>query len=233
MKNISEHILTEPLKDFIQRLLAFMPNLLTCLIIFVFGFIAAWIVKYVVSKIANLLRVDGFCAKVGITETFGKVGIKEPPARLLSRIFYWLVVIIFVIIALYTLRVPAIEKLLEKFFLYLPDLFVAALLIIIGYILGNFLGRATLIASVNAGVRFSRLLSKGVKTIVVLLASVMALEQLGIGRGTAIVAFTILFGGFVFALSLSFGLGGKDIARQYLEGKVKGEAEEKDDLTHI
>jgi len=233
MKDISEHILTEPLKDFIQRLLVFMPNLLTCLIIFVFGFIAAWIVKYVVSKIANVLRVDRFCAKVGITETFGKVGIKEPPARLLSRIFYWLVVIIFVIIALYTLRVPAIEKLLEKFFLYLPDLFVAALLIIIGYILGNFLGRATLIASVNAGVRFSRLLSKGVKTIVVLLASVMALEQLGIGRGTVIVAFTILFGGFVFALSLSFGLAGKNIARQYLEGKVKGEAEEKDDLTHI
>jgi hypothetical protein len=233
MKNISEHILTEPLKDFIQRLLAFMPNLLSCLIIFVFGFIAAWIVKYVVSKIANLLRVDGFCAKVGITEAFGKVGIKDPPARLLSRIFYWLVVIIFVIIALYTLRVPAIEKLLEKFFLYLPDLFVAALLIIIGYILGNFLGRTALIASVNAGVKFSRLLGKGVKAIVVLLALVMALEQLGIGRGTVIVAFTILFGGFVFALSLSFGLGGKDIARQYLEGKVKGESEQKDDLTHI
>jgi len=233
MKNISEHILTEPLKDFIQRLLAFMPNLLTCLIIFVFGFIAAWIVKYIVLKIANLLRVDRFCAKVGITETFGKVGIKEPPARLLSRIFYWLVVIIFVIIALYTLKIPAIEVLLEKFFLYLPDLFVAALLIIIGYILGNFLGRTALIASVNAGVKFSRLLSKGVKAIVVLLALVMALEQLGIGRGSVIVAFTILFGGFVFALSLSFGLGGKDIARQYLEGKVKGESEQKDDLTHV
>ena len=233
MKNVSEHILTEPLKDFLQRLVAFMPNLLTCLIIFVFGFIAAWIVKYIVSKIANLLRVDRFCAKVGITETFGKVGIKEPPARLLSRIFYWLVVIIFVIIALYTLKVPAIEVLLEKFFLYLPDLFVAALLIIVGYILGNFLGRTALIASVNAGVKFSRLLGKGVKAVVVLLALVMALEQLGIGSGTVIVAFTVQFGGFVFALSLSFGLGGKDIARQYLEGKVKGESEEKDDLTHV
>jgi hypothetical protein len=151
----------------------------------------------------------------------------------LSRIFYWLVVFIFVIIALYTLKVPALEQLLEKFFLYLPDLFVAALLIIIGYILGNFLGRATLIASVNAGVKFSRLLGEGVKIVVLLLACVMALEQLGIGRGTVIVAFTILFGGFVFALALSFGLGGKDIARQYLEGKIKGESEEKDDLTHI
>ena len=233
MKNVSDHIVTEPLKDFLQRLLAFLPNLLSSLIIFVLGFVAGWIVKHIVLKLANLFRIDRFCAKIGITEAFGKVGIKETPTRLLSRIFYWLTVFIFVIIALYTLKVPALEELLEKFFLYLPDLFVAALLIIIGYILGNFLGRATLIASVNAGVKFSRLLGRGVKIVILLLACVMALEQLGIGRGTVIVAFTILFGGFVFALALSFGLGGKDIARQYLEGKVKGEPEEKDDLTHI
>jgi hypothetical protein len=233
MKNISDHIVTEPLKEFLQRLLAFLPNILSSLIIFVLGFVAGWIVKYIVLKLANLFRIDRLCAKLGITEALGKVGIKETPAKLLSRIFYWLVVFIFVIIALYTLKVPALEQLLEKFFLYLPDLFVAALLIIIGYILGNFLGRATLIASVNAGVKFSRLLGEGVKIVVLLLACVMALEQLGIGRGTVIVAFTILFGGFVFALALSFGLGGKDIARQYLEGKIKGESEEKDDLTHI
>ena len=134
---------------------------------------------------------------------------------------------------MYTLKVPALEELLQKFFLYLPDLFVAALLIIIGYILGNFLGRATLIASVNAGVKFSRLLAKGVKAVVLLFACVMALEQLGIGRSSVIVAFTILFGGFVFALSLSFGLGGKDIAKHYLEEKVEGGTKEKDDLTHI
>jgi hypothetical protein len=233
MKNISDHIVTEPLKEFLQRLLAFLPNILSSLIIFVLGFVAGWIVKYIVLKLANLFRIDRFCAKLGITEALGKVGIKETPAKLLSRIFYWLVVLIFVIIALYTLKVPALEELLEKFFLYLPDLFVAAVLIIIGYILGNFLGRATLIASVNAGVKFSRLLGEGVKIVVLLLACVMALEQLGIGRGTVIVAFTILFGGFVFALALSFGLGGKDIARQYLKGKIKGEPEEKDDLTHI
>ncbi len=50
----------------------------------------------------------------------------------------------------------------------------------------------------------------------------MALEQLGIGRGAITVAFAILFGGVVLALALAFGLGGKDIAREYLEKKIKG-----------
>ena len=238
MKNIStipllDRIVTDPLKNFLQRLVDFLPNLLSAIIIFIIGLVLGWILKYIVFQLSKLLHIDGFCAKVGITEAFRKVGIKDTPSKLLGRSFYWLVVIIFIIIAFYALKVPAIEGLLGEFFLYLPNIFIAAILIIIGYLLGNFLGRTTLIASVNAGIRFSGLLSKGVKAVVVLLAFAMALEQLGIGRDTVVVAFTILFGGIVIALSLAFGLGGKDLAREYLEEKFKGKVEEKDDLTHI
>ena len=233
MKSLFDRIVTEPLKDFFQRLIEFMPNLLSSLIIFILGLVLGWILKNVILKISNLLQIDRLCSRIGITEALGKVGIEEKPSRLLSRIFYWLVVFIFIIIALYALKVPSIENLLEKFFLYLPNIFVAVLLIIIGYILGNFLGRATLIASVNAGIRFSRALSKSVKTIIFLFAFAMALEQLGIGRNTVVVAFTILFGGIVLALSLAFGLGGKDIAKEYIENKLTRQKEEKDDIEHL
>ena len=233
MKSLFDRIVTEPLKDFFHRLIEFMPNLLSSLIIFIVGLVLGWILKNVIIKISNILQIDHFCSRIGITEALGKVGIEETPSKLLSRIFYWLVVFIFIIIALYALKIPSIENLLEKFFLYLPNIFVAVLLIIIGYILGNFLGRATLIASVNAGIRFSRALSKSVKTIIFLFAFAMALEQLGIGRNTVVVAFTILFGGIVLALSLAFGLGGKDIAKEYIENKLTRQKEEKDDIEHL
>lgn len=234
MKNLCDSILTGPLKDFFQRLIEFLPNLLSSVVIFVLGLVLGWILKMVIAKIAKLLNIDRFFSKMGITETFGKVGIKDAPSKLLGRIFYWLVVIIFAIIALYALKVPTIEDLLEKFLLYLPNLFIAALLITVGFMLGNFLGRTALIASVNAGIRFSGLLSKGVKTIILVLAFAMALEQLGIGRNTVVVAFTILFSGVVLALALAFGLGGKDIAREYLEKKItKESSEEKDEIQHL
>ena len=133
-------------------------------------------------KVLGILNTDRFCNRIGITQALEKGGIKKTPARLLSQISYWLVVIIFTIMALYTLKVPAVENLLEKFFLYLPNVFIAVLLIICGYVLSNFLGRATLIASVNAGIKLAGLLSKGVKLSIFLLAFTMALEQLGIGR---------------------------------------------------
>jgi hypothetical protein len=231
--NICDTILTGPLKDFLQRLISFLPNLFSSLIIFILGLVLGWILKKIMVKIAKLFKTDHFCAKFGVTEACEKIGIRGLPSRLLGRIFYWLVVIIFTIIALYTLKIPAIENLLEQFVLYLPNIFIAVLLIFVGYLLGNFVGRTILIAAVNAGMRFAGLLARGVKILIFVFAFAMALEQLGIGRNIVVVAFAILFSGIVFALALAFGLGGKDIARNYLEKRFKEYEGEKDDIQHL
>jgi hypothetical protein len=62
----------------------------------------------------------------------------------------------------------------------------------------------------------------------------MALEHLGIGRETVVIAFAIVFGGIILALSIAFGLGGKEAAQSYIEKKLlKEEGEERDDITHL
>jgi hypothetical protein len=233
MENLFDKIVTAPMMDCFQRFIEFLPNLLSSLVIFILGFLLGWIIKSIIQKTLEILNTDRFCKRMGITQGLERGGIKTTPTRVLSQISYWFVVIVFLIISLYTLKIPAIEDLLEQFFLYLPNVFVSALLIIVGYILSNFAGRATLIASVNSGIKFSGLLSKTVKTIIFLLAFTMALEQLGIGRDTVIVTFTVIFGGIVFALSLAFGLGGRDVAKEYIEKKLKGEAKKEDDLKHL
>ncbi len=233
MENLFDKIVTSPMKDCFQKLIEFLPNLLSSMVIFVLGFLSGWVIKSVIQKLLEVFNTDRFCQRMGITPVLEKGGIRTTPTRLLSQISYWFVVIVFFIMALYTLKIPAIEDLLEKFFLYLPNVFVSVLLIVVGYILSNFAGRATLIAAVNSGMKFSGLLSKTVKTIVFLLSFTMALEQLGIGRDTVIVAFTIVFGGIVLALSIAFGLGGKDVAKEYLEKKFRGEIEKEDDLKHL
>jgi len=45
----------------------------------------------------------------------------------------------------------------------------------------------------------------------------MALEHLGVGRQVILISFTIVLGGVVFALSLAFGLAGRDLAQQILD----------------
>jgi hypothetical protein len=60
----------------------------------------------------------------------------------------------------------------------------------------------------------------------------MALEQLGIGKDTVLVAFAIVFGGIVLALSIAFGIGGQKAAGDYIERKLR-EKKEEDDISHI
>jgi hypothetical protein len=234
MKNFVDRIVTQPLRDVFDKLVAFLPNLLTGIIVFILGLLLAWLVKILVVRIIRLLKLDSAFARSGVADALQKMAVKDTPAKLIGRMFFWLVAIIFFVLSLSVMKVPVIDQLLEKFLLYLPNIFVALIILAIGYFLSNFLGRAALIASVNAGVKISSLLSKGVKTVIMLFAFAMSLEQLGIGRSTVIAAFTVVFGGVVLALALAFGLGGKDLARTLLEKRFKKDGDgERDELKHL
>ncbi len=236
MKNFIDRIVTQPLRDVYDKLVAFLPNLLTGIAVFVLGLLLAWLVKVLVVRVIRLLKLDSAFARSGVTDALQKMAAKDTPAKLIGRMFFWLVAVIFFVLSLSVMKVPVIDQLLEKFLLYLPNIFVALIVLAIGTFLGNFLGRAALIASVNAGVRLSSLLSKGVKTVIMLFALAMSLEQLGIGRSTVIAAFTVVFGGVVLALALAFGLGGQEQARRLIEKRFKKEGdkdEERDELKHL
>ncbi|PIX89781.1 MAG: hypothetical protein COZ31_00170, partial [Nitrospirae bacterium CG_4_10_14_3_um_filter_44_29] len=168
----------------------------------------------------------------GVIELLRKGGIKDSVSVLLAKVIGWITIVIFAVISMRELEIPTVERLFESFLLYLPNVFVAALILLFGYLLGNFFGRAALIASVNAGIKISGLIGRFVKFTVFILSGTMALEQLGIARGTIIISFAIIFGGIVLALAIAFGLGGRDIAKEYLEKKVKGE-EKKDEINHL
>ncbi len=233
MNDFLKRVIIEPLDRFLERVLQFLPDILTSMLIFISGIVLGMIFRKLFLRFFNTIKVDKFSERYGFIEILKKGGIKEPVSFILSRLIGWLTIIIFSIVALRSLNVPAIEQILERFFLYLPNIFVAVIILFFGYLLSNFLGRATLIAAVNAGWKVSGLVGRLIKLIVFLLAVTMALEQLGIGRGTIIIAFAIIFGGIVLALAIAFGLGGRDIAKEYLEKKMKGEEEKKDDISHL
>ena len=230
--SIFEKVIMGPLGNLFDKILLFLPNLMISGLILFFGIILAMIVRVVFSKIFKALSLDRLLEKTGLMELLRRGGIKEAASNLLSRLIGWIIIIIFAIIAMQALQAPAVERLLEQFLLYLPNIFIAMLILFVGYLLGNFFGRAALIASVNAGLKISGIVGNFVKLTVFMLSATMALEQLGIGRGTVMIAFAIIFGGIVLALALAFGVGGRDIAKEYLEKHLKGE-KQKDDISHL
>jgi hypothetical protein len=227
-----ERVIIEPFDRLYEQILQFLPNFLAALLLLIVGIVISWLLRVISARIFRTLKLDRFSESLGLKDILHKGGIKEPLSELLSRIIGWTTIITFTIISLRALEILAVEGLLERFLLYLPNVFAAALLLFFGYLLSNFLGRAALIAAVNAGIKVSGLIGRLVKLTVFILSVTMSLEQLGIGSSTIVVAFAIVFGGVIFALALALGLGGRDIAREFLETKLKSE-EKKDEISHL
>lgn len=225
-------LINEPFQQFVERLLAFLPQLFTAALILLLGLAAGWLTKVLLKRILLLLKVDSYAERGGLSGLLIKGGLREPLSLLLAKIAGGIVVLAFFLIALSSLNLKVLDHLVERVFDYLPNVFVAVIILVIGYMFGNFFGRAALIASVNAGVQFPRLVGGFVRYLIFVLAALIGLEQLGIGKETVLLAFAILFSGMVLALAIAFGLGGRDLAREYLEKRL-GAKEPEDDFHHL
>jgi hypothetical protein len=109
------------------------------------------------------------------------------------------------------------ELIAASMFPYVAHTVGAVILLIAGTIASRFLARSVLIGAVNMNLHYARLLSQGVKWLVLVLTVAMALDHLGIGGRIVALAFGILFGGIVLTLALSIGLGSRDIVTRTLE----------------
>jgi hypothetical protein len=106
---------------------------------------------------------------------------------------------------------------------------------VVGYLLSNFVSQAVLIAAVNAGIPPARVVAACSRWGVQLVAVAMALEQLGIARNIVVVGFGITLGGVVLAAAIAFGLGAKDLAKEFLERRLGSKPRDRapDDLRHL
>ncbi len=229
---IMENLFTEPFQRFLERIAGFLPNVLTGFVIIIAGLLIAWLLKKIVLKTLDFLKMDMLAEKTGIVPILQKAGIKDSLSGVTGRLIYWVVLVSFIIMGLDALKMPAVENLMERFLLYLPNVIVAGIIIFLGYLLGNFLGRAALIAAVNAGFSAARALGKFIKFTVFTIAASMSLELLGIGKNTVLIAFAVVFGGVVLALSIAYGLGGRDAAKEHLDRMLKHKKEEDEDEIH-
>jgi signal transduction histidine kinase len=133
------------------------------------------------------------------------------------------------------LGIVELQEEISRFFIFLPHLFVALCIIFFGLMAASFFSRAALLAGVNANMPSARLLSLSIRTIIIIFVVSMAFEELGLADQTMLVAFGIAFGALMLGLALAFGIGGQDLARQFLERRMvhKKKEEREDELSPL
>jgi hypothetical protein len=229
-------VIRKTLAGFGERLAAFGPNLLAMLLILLAGVVIAGATRLLLKVLLPRLGFDRFAQRLGLSVVLQKGGITRAPSRVLATALAWGILGVFVLLAIGALNLQFAMDLVSRTLAYLPQVLIAAALLLLGSLVAAFVRRSVLIAAVNAGLPSARLLAAGVHSGLMVLFVAMALEHLGVGRQIILVSFTILFGGLVLALALAFGSGGRDLAREVLEKLVRRGPEREragDDVHHI
>jgi hypothetical protein len=231
MKEFLELIL-DPMKEVFVKFKEFAPNLLAMMTIILVGILAARILEAVLLRFMRAIKFDTWSDRMGLTAVMRKSDLWTKPSDAVGSIVFWVLIIGSLMAGLSSLKIHAIDSLVASFILYLPRAFSAVFILVFGYIIAGFIGRAVLIAAVNSGYHYAKLLAEAVRLLLTVLILAMALEQLQVAPGIVVSAFSIIFGGIVLALAISFGVGGIDAARKMIEKEDEGK-EEKKDIQHM
>ncbi|MBI4736170.1 MAG: hypothetical protein HY766_08935, partial [candidate division NC10 bacterium] len=147
------------------------------------------------TRILRSADFDGRCRRWGLTASLARGGIKQPPTELVGRAIFWTLFLVALLMGIEALETPATAGLVAVLLRFLPNLIVAALVMVAGWVLANFLAQAALIGAVNAQVAGAPLIAAAVRWLVLVFAGSAALTQLGIAREMVLLTFGIALGG--------------------------------------
>lgn len=235
MKEFIDSALLGPLTAMGINVLAFLPNLLAMVIILSLGWVTAWGMGVLIERLLRVVGLDHLSNRLGMTAALARGGVKTDPSRLIGQAVHWVILLFAVIAALGALNMQPITRFAQSFFAYIPYLLTALLILVAGYLLSNFVAQAVLIAAVNSGLPPARAVAAFSRWGVQLVAVAMAMEQLGIAQHIVVVGFGITLGGVVLAGAIAFGLGAKDLAKEFLERRLSDRLRDRapDDLRHL
>jgi Mechanosensitive ion channel, conserved TM helix len=216
--------LVQSWRNFASAFVLFVPQLVAATIIFAGGLVVSLIARRIIHRLLVSLRFDRLSLRTGASEMLRKAEMPTADV-LIGKMVFWIVWIGFIVSAVDTLQFRPLQGLVDEFFRFVPRFLVALLVLSLAFLVANFLWRATLLSSVNAGLPGARLLSGALRALVIAVGTVMALEQLGLGTSVVQTAFAITFGAVMLGLAIAFGLGGRDAAKQLIERQVQARKE--------
>jgi len=233
MRSLVDRMLLDPFNRIADQSAHVVPILIMVLVTLIIGGFLAYVARWLTLRLLQLARFDHLVQRTGFSSMIERTGVFRSPSDLGARFVQGLVWLFTILFALNAAGTPASVGLVTRFVDYIPNIIAAGLVLLLGVVVSRVISRSALLAAVNAQWPGARLIAGGVRVLVMTLAVVIALEQLHIGSLPLLVAFAIVFAGIVFALAIAFGLGARDMARQWIEAKVRGSVAEEEVFRHL
>jgi hypothetical protein len=204
----------ERLQSSFAQLSEFVPALLGALIILFAGYLLAKVIEKGTERLLRRMKFNDLLERGGVVQVVERSGAHLNPSRVIANLVFWFVMFAIIMVAANALGMESLASVFSELVGYIPSVIAAIVIIIVGIVLGRFVGGLILASagSVQGGPTLARVGRWGV----VVLAVFMALQELGIATDIVTTAFAILFGAVALALALAFGLGSRELAGEIM-----------------
>src|SRR5216683_2509110 len=133
------------LSNALNLVLTFIPRLIGFLVILLIGWLIATLVSKALTLLLRKVGFDRMSERIGITRFEERMGMKMDSAGILGKIVYWFILLIFLVPAADALGLPAVSNVLNQLVAYIPNVFVAILVLFLGALV------ATVVADIVRG----------------------------------------------------------------------------------
>ena len=198
-------------------LFTFIPKLIGFLVILLIGWIVATAISKAVTFLLRKVGFDRLSQRIGLDRMSQGAGISLDAAGILGKVVYWFIFLIFLVPAVDTLGITAVSNILSQIIAYIPNVFVAILVLLIGMFAATVAADVVRGAAGGARLGNPNIFANIVRYAIIGFVALIALEQLGIAPALLNILFTAVVGAAALAAGLAFGLGGQDTARKYLD----------------
>ena len=201
-----------------QGLIAFLPNLLIAIIVFIVGWLIATGLGRLAEEIVKRLKIDDAVAKLG-GQSWQKSRMKINTGRWANLIVKVFIIIVALMASAEILHLTQVGDFLRSIAGYIPKVVAAMVILIFGVWLANVLGRIVKTAAYSSRIKSAAFLGGLTRWGILIFAFIAALNQLGETIIPVMVQtlFQALVYGLALAMGVAFGLGGKDEAMRAID----------------
>lgn len=197
----------------ISGIFVYLPQFFGGLLILLVGLIIAASLKKGVLVLFRVLRAEKWLEEAGVAK--GKS--VHVWIELFAELVRWSIVILFLIPAAETWGIPRVTTVLNQLLVYLPNVFIAAIVGLVGAVAANFVSDIIKNGATSIGSKSANVLSSLAYSAIIFFTVLIILNQLGVASDLIRILFTGIVAMLAIAGGLAFGLGGKDLARDLLE----------------
>ena len=184
-----------------QNFVKVMPTLFAAILIIIVGYLLGILLETIISKFLRRIGFDDLMERYKLSDAIKSYN----PSAVCGKIVFWYVMVIFLHSGVTSLKITSLSNLLKDFANWLPNLFAAFVIFIVGLLIGQMLYNKVM---ENVKTKKSRVkpIAKTIKYLTIFFITLVAVGQLGIRIMLVEQTWLLIIGSIALAFAIAIGI---------------------------